>query len=75
MFLDVHPYRFDGVVGYHVRLTHERSPVRARIEPTYIFEELMRQTEEQQQEVTTIAFIQDFGCGGGDGELDLARKT
>ena len=29
-------HRFDGVVGYHIRLTlwvHERSPVRTRVEP------------------------------------------
>ena len=26
-------YRFDGVVGYRICLTHRRPPVRARVEP------------------------------------------
>ena len=29
--------RFDGVVGYRICLTHRRPPVRARVEPFFIF--------------------------------------
>lgn len=30
-----HQLRFHGVVGYHVRLTRERSPVRTRMKPIF----------------------------------------
>ena len=29
--------RFDGVVGYHICLTHRRSPVQTRVEPAFFF--------------------------------------